>query len=66
MGERKLYLTYDWKENRTAYLAVISEGHPRMGDDHVTVCTVELLPSPRACRQWFRRMRKERPWEARH
>ena len=27
---------------------------------------VTLQPTERACRQWFKRMRKERPWEARH
>jgi hypothetical protein len=64
MSER-LFLTYAWKADRNGYLAVVSEGHPRLGDEEVTVCTVALLPTPRACRQWFRRMRKERPWETR-
>lgn len=43
----------------------VTEGHAAAGDDLVTCCTVALLPNPRACRQWFRRMRKERPWETR-
>lgn len=65
MTKGRLYMTHAWNEEKQAHLAVITDGHPRMGDGHVEVLTVELLPSPRACRQWFKRMRKERPWETR-
>lgn len=66
MAQHRLYMTHDWSEEHDAYMAVITAGHPRMGDDKCEVLTVQLLPSPRACRQWFKRMRKERPWETRN
>lgn len=61
----RLYLTYLWNDEKDAYIAVVTEGHGSAGDEQVTCCTVSLQPTERACRQWFRRMRKERPWETR-
>lgn len=60
-----LYLTYKWSDEHQCYIAVITEGHFRRGDEETVVLDVEKLPSPRACRKWFKRMRKERPWETR-
>jgi hypothetical protein len=65
MTQERLYMTHAWNDEQQAYLAVITEGHPRMGDELATVLTLELLPTARACRQWFKRMRRERPWETR-
>jgi hypothetical protein len=62
----RLYLTALWDQEKGAYVAVVTEGHASAGDTTVTCCTVSLQPTERACRQWFKRMRKERPWEARH
>lgn len=64
MTQGRLYMTHAWNDEQQAYLAIITDGHPHGGEE-VTVLTLELLPTTRACRQWFKRMRKERPWETR-
>ena len=62
----RLCMSYLWDDEKQAYLAIATNGHPQAGDTEVMVLTVALLPTPRACREWFKRMRKERPWEIRH
>lgn len=59
-----LYMVHNWDKERQAYLAVITDVDPRFNDE-ITVLTVELLPTKRDCRRWFKKMREERPWETR-
>jgi hypothetical protein len=65
VAEHNIYLTYDWLPKKNAYLAIISRGQPRLGDQDVMVLTVELCKTPKECKRWYRRMLVERPWEQR-
>jgi hypothetical protein len=63
-----LFLTVDREKRQPqndGYIAVITDAHPQRGDGPVTVLTVDVLPSMKAAKAWFRRMQVERPWEPR-
>jgi hypothetical protein len=46
--------------------AVISQGHPQMGDNECTVLSVALVKTKRAGIRWYNRMLIEQPWKARN
>lgn len=48
------------------YIAVISDGSPQLGSEAVTVLTVEVVKNMKQAKEWFRRMKIERPWEPRN
>lgn len=48
------------------YIAVISDGSPQLGSETVTVLTVEVVKNMKQAKEWFRRMKIERPWEPRN
>jgi hypothetical protein len=49
------------------YIAIISRGgHPQLGGDQTCeVLTLEVVPNMKAAKEWFRRMKIERPWDTR-
>lgn len=59
-----LYLTIGKTEDGRT-LAVCSDGSPQFGHNPVTVLTLEVVASEREARDWFKRVRVERPWEIR-
>lgn len=68
MAEYQLYLTVGREKRQPqndGYIAVISQGQPQFGDANVTVLSVQVVPNMKAAKAWFKRMRAERPWEAR-
>jgi len=69
MAEDHYYLTVARERRQPqndGYIAVISLGQPQLGDDHVTVCDVEVVPNMKAARKWFKRQVAEKPWEPRN
>jgi hypothetical protein len=66
VAEDKIYVTIDKNPRGPGVLAVISQGQPQLGDQEVTILTFEVLPNRKAAKQWFRRMKVERPWEIRN
>jgi hypothetical protein len=59
------YLTIGKTEDGRT-LAICSDGTPQRGHDGVTVLSLEVVASEPEARQWFKRVRKEKPWETRH
>lgn len=72
MSEDRLYLTVgrkkEWNQTHTlyGYIAVISLGQPQLGDERTIICDVEVVDNMKQAKQWFKRMKVERPWEPRH
>lgn len=68
-SETKIFVTVGVQPSNTENLvAVISQGHPGMGSDEVTVLTLKSFPktTPKAdIQNWAQRMMLERPWETR-
>jgi hypothetical protein len=54
-----------WDEDKQAYIALVI-GKPFKGMHTTTVYTVELHKTEGECYQWFKKMIKEKPWEARN
>jgi hypothetical protein len=65
MAEDRIYLTVDSNPNGPGLIAVISQGSPQFGDEHVTVLDVELVRNMKAAKAWYRRRRIEQPWQPR-
>jgi hypothetical protein len=68
LAEDRFYLSFQKQtegEHKGKYLAVISLGSPQRGDRNITVCDVEIVPTPKAAKKWFSAKMNERPWEPR-
>lgn len=65
MSDHTLYLTTKWFQERGEFVAVLSFGQPQLGDENPVIVDVNAFKTKRECRAWFRRMKKERPWETR-
>lgn len=65
MAEDVIYLTTG-KDSKGRLLAIMSQGSPQHGDEHVTVLMMEVVKNQKTARQWFRQMCVERPWESRN
>lgn len=68
MAADTLYLTVDRERRQPqndGYIAVITLGNYQAGDDPITVLSVEVVKNMKTAKQWFRRMKIERPWETR-
>jgi hypothetical protein len=66
MAEDRLYLTVDDHKRQPqndGYIAVISRGHPKAGDQNSTVLMVKVVKNAQEAKAWFKRMEIERPWE---
>jgi hypothetical protein len=59
---RHYYLTCGPDPKGRGILAIISLGSPQRGDKEVTVCDMEICPSMKAARKWYKRQMKARPW----
>ena len=59
-----LYLTTG-RTDDGRLLAICSDGTPQLGHHPVTVLLLEVVKSVQEAREWFRRVRVERPWETR-
>lgn len=63
------YLTVG-KEKRQpendGYIAVISSGHFRRGDEQTILLDVEIVQNMKEAKKWFKRAIIERPWEPRN
>lgn len=66
MAEDTIYLTVGDNPKGIGLLAIISRGQPQLGDDHCTLLTLEVVKNMKAAKAWYRRMKIERPWEARN
>ena len=66
MAENRMYLTTAPNPNGKGLLAIISQGQPQLGDVNVTVLTLEIVKNMKEVKSWYRRMKIERPWEARN
>jgi hypothetical protein len=67
VAQDRVYLTFGKKLRPDGTMeAVISQGHPHMGDAECTVLAVELVKTRRAGMRWYNRMLIEQPWKARH
>lgn len=64
-NEAALYLTVGDDPHGRGLLAIVSEGHPRAGDGKCVLLTLEVVPSMKAAKRWFKQMKVERPWETR-
>ncbi len=60
-----LYLTTGRTEDGRL-IAICADGTPLLGHDPVTVLTLECVQSIREAKQWFKKVKLERPWETRH
>ena len=65
MSEDRMYLTVGDNPNGGGLLAIVSLGQPQFGDERCTVLTLEVVKNMKEAKQWFRRMKIERPWEPR-
>lgn len=66
MAEDTIYLTIDDDPKGRGLVAIMTQGHPQLGDNHITVLTLEVgFKTVKAARKWFKRMKVERPWETR-
>ena len=59
-----LYLTTG-RTDDGRLLAICSDGTPQLGHKEIKVLTLEVVQSVKEARQWFRRVKIERPWETR-
>lgn len=69
MAEDHIYLTVAEEKRQPendGYVAVISYGHPQYGDKHCTVLSVKVVQDTEQAKEWYRRMKIERPWEERN
>lgn len=66
MSENKIYLTYGPNPKGKGLIAVISQGHPQLGDKEIIVLDIEIVPNRKAAKAWYRKMLVECPWEARN
>lgn len=66
MAEDAMYLTVGDDPEGRGKLAIITIGQPQLGDERCTVLTLEIVKNMKAARAWYRRMKIERPWEARN
>jgi hypothetical protein len=65
MAEDTMYLTIKDDKEKGGMIAVISMGHPQLGDKNVNVLDVNRVPDKKAAEEWYERMKLERPWETR-
>lgn len=65
MAEDTMYLTIARDPNSSGWIAAITMGQPQLGDNNVTLLTIEVLKSRTEAREWFERMKIEKPWETR-
>lgn len=65
MAEDTMYLTVDRDREKGGMIAVITRGQPQLGDESVVILSVERFKNMKEAKTWYRRMRVERPWEAR-
>ena len=65
MSESELYLTVDNDPKGDGLIAIISKGHPRLGDEEVVICDVNRVYSKAEADEWFKQQCITRPWEAR-
>lgn len=61
---RSYYLTCGDDPKGRGILAIISLGSPQRGDTEVTLCDLEICPSMKAAKKWYRRQMKTKPWES--
>lgn len=61
----KYALACAWDEDKQAYIAVVID-KPYDGMGTITVYTVDLHKTAGECQQWFEKMIREKPWEARN
>jgi hypothetical protein len=69
MAQDKMYLTVAREKRepqKDGYIAVITRGQPQLGDEEVTVLTVEVVKNVKEAKAWYKLMRVERPWELRN
>ena len=65
MAQDRIYLTVGREKRKPqndGYIAVISQGQPQLGDEEVTVLSVEIVKNMKAAKAWYKRMCIERPW----
>lgn len=62
MAENQYYMSVAWLDDKQKYLAVISEGHPKKGDENIKVCTLELFDNKKDAKPWFAKQLEEKPW----
>lgn len=60
-----LYLTVG-PGDRDDLIAICSDGTPQYGHEGVTILTLKRVSSMKEAKVWFKRVRRERPWETRH
>lgn len=69
MASDKYYLTTDPVEEghprHGELLAVISLGHPQLGDEEIMVCTVKIVKDRAAADAWYAQQMVEKPWRQR-
>lgn len=65
MAEDQMYLTVARKKRQPqndGYIAIISRGQPQLGDEEITVLTLEVVKNMKEAELWYRRMKIEQPW----
>lgn len=67
MAEDRYYLTTDDDPKGRGLIAIITLGSPQAGDEHCTVCTLEVgFATQKEAEAWFKRMLVEQPWNERN
>ena len=66
MAEHAYYLTTHPDPHGRGLMAVVTLGHPQLGDATAKVCTVDVVADQQAANVWFDRMMVEKPWEERN
>jgi hypothetical protein len=65
--QNRVYLTFGKKLRPDGTMeAVISQGHPQMGDAECTILSTALVKTKRAGIRWYNRMLIEQPWKVRN
>lgn len=57
------YLSCDKNPKGDGYMAIITDGHPKAGHIDIVIHDMEIFPSVKAARRWYRRRCSELPWE---
>ena len=65
MAQHKIYMTVGKNPRGEGLVAVLTQGSPQRGDEHITVLTVTVVSSNAEAHVWYEKMLREKPWETR-
>lgn len=66
MAEDTIYLTVGDDHKGNGMIAIITQGHPQLGDQKVTILSLTRVSSNEEAEAWYQKEMTEKPWETRN